>query len=61
MPFERLMELVSTLGPEDRERPMGELADRWGEPAARIADAITAVRVCRGERTYITMSERGSG
>lgn len=57
MPFERLMELVSVLGPEDRERPMGELASRWNEPTARIADAITAVRVCRGERTYIAVQD----
>lgn len=57
MPFERLMEEVAALGDEDRQRPMGDLADRWGEPASRIADAITAVRVMRGERTYISLTE----
>jgi hypothetical protein len=56
MPFEKLMELVRDLSPEDRELPMGALADRWGEPAARIADAVTAVRVLNGERTYLTVS-----
>lgn len=53
MPFERLMELVAALDGEDRQRPMGELAERWGEPAARIMDAADALRVMRGERTYL--------
>lgn len=52
-PFEKLMELVAGLSDEDWQLPMGKLADRWGEPTARIADAITAVRVTRGERTYV--------
>ena len=55
MPFERLMELVSAISDEDKGRPMRVLSERWGEPASRIADAIDAVRVMRGERTYITM------
>lgn len=53
MPFERLMELVAGLDDEDRRRPLGDLAERWGEPAERIMDAITAVRVTRGEHTYV--------
>jgi hypothetical protein len=56
MPFERLMELVSNLSDEDAELPMGKLAERWGETASRIGDAIDAVRVMRGERTYITVN-----
>jgi hypothetical protein len=55
MPFEKLMEYVSALTDEDAELPMGKLAERWGEPTARIADAITAVRVLNGERTYISL------
>ena len=37
---------------------MGDFADRWGEPAERIMDAITAVRVMNGERTYVTPDGR---
>lgn len=55
MPFQKLMELVDTLSDEDQRRPLGELAGRWGEPAERIMDAIDAVRVLRGEQTYIPL------
>lgn len=55
MPFERLMELVAAISDEDAALPMGVLAERWGEPAGRIGDAIDAVRVMRGERTYVTV------
>ena len=54
MPFERLMEHVAALSDEDKDLPMGVLSGRWGEPASRIADAIDAVRVMNGERTYVT-------
>ena len=54
MPFERLMELVSALSDEDKDRPFAVLSERWGEPVGRICDAIDAVRVMRGERTYVT-------
>jgi hypothetical protein len=53
MPFEKLMEHVASLAEEDWGKSMGELAKRWGEPVERMADAIDAVRVTRGERTYI--------
>ena len=53
MPFEKLMELVADLSDEDKALPMGVLAERWSEKAERIADAISAVRVLSGERTYI--------
>lgn len=56
MPFEKLMEYVAGLGDEDRTLPMGRLAERWGEPVRRIGDAIDAVRVMNGERTYITVN-----
>ena len=56
MPFEKLMEHVASLSEQDMELPMGELAKRWGEPTARIADAMTAIRVMRGERTYIPLT-----
>ena len=55
MPFERLMELAAALSDEDADLPMGKLAERWGEPVQRIADAIDAVRVMNGERTYISL------
>ncbi len=53
MPFERLVEEVSRLSDEDTDLPMGKLAERWGEPAARIADAMDALKMLRGERTRI--------
>lgn len=55
MPFERLMEHVAALGGEDAAVTMGALSDRWGEPAERIMDAIDAVRVMNGERTYVPL------
>jgi hypothetical protein len=51
-PFEKLMERVSALSDEEESLPLGKLAERWGESAERIMDAITAVRVANGERTY---------
>jgi hypothetical protein len=56
MPFEKLMEYVAGLGEADWVQSMGVLAERVGEPAERLADAVTAVRVMAGERTYITVS-----
>jgi hypothetical protein len=53
IPFERLMELVSALSEADWRMTLGQLGERWNETPERIADAITAVRVLRGERTYI--------
>jgi hypothetical protein len=47
MPFEQLMERVQALSDEDAGLPMGRLAERWGEPVQRIADAIAALRVLR--------------
>lgn len=58
MPFEVLMEHVAALTDEDAALPMGQLAERWGEPVQRIADAVTAVRVLAGERTYVTVDGR---
>jgi hypothetical protein len=55
MPFEKLMEHVAALTDEDAELPMGQLAERWGEPTERIRDAIDAVRVLNGECTYISV------
>lgn len=53
MPFERLMERVASLPEEDWQLPMGVLAQRWGEPTNRIADAIDAVKVLNGRASYI--------
>jgi hypothetical protein len=55
MPFEMLMEHVATLSEADGAPTLGELAERWGEPARRIADAIDAVQVMRGGWTYVTV------
>jgi hypothetical protein len=57
MPFERLMEYAASLGEEDEATSMGELATRVGETADRLSDAVTAVRVMAGERTYISPVE----
>lgn len=57
MPFERLMEYAASLGEDDWAKSMGELAARVGEPAERLSDAVTAVRVRNGERTYISPVE----
>ena len=54
MPFEKLMEHVSALSEEDAALTLGDLSKRWGEPSSRIGDAIDAVRVMSGERTYVT-------
>ena len=56
MPFEKLMEHVAAIGPGEKHLPMGAFAERWGEPTERIMDAIDAVRVMRGERTYISLT-----
>lgn len=57
VPFEKLMEAVAGLSEADAQMSMGELAGRLGEPDPwRVADAATAVRVCNGERTYVSLS-----
>jgi hypothetical protein len=53
MPFERLMQQVAALPEQDRDLTMGVLSQRWGEPASRIGDAIDALKVLRGEPSYI--------
>lgn len=54
IPFERLMEAVTGLSDAEPQVPLGELAHRLGEPDPwRVADAIVAVQVVSGERTYI--------
>lgn len=60
MPFEKLMEHVAAVSPDERDLPLGVFAERWGEPVERITDAITAVRVMRGERTYISLTEEST-
>lgn len=54
MPFERLMEYAATLGPEDGEESVSALAGLVGEDPFRLLDAIAAVRVMAGERTYVS-------
>lgn len=54
MPFERLMEYAAGLGEDDWALSLGELASRVGEPPERLADAVMAVRVMAGERTYVS-------
>jgi hypothetical protein len=56
VPFEKLMEFVECLSEQDRERSMGDLASAADTTADRLADAVTAVRVLHGERTYIEIS-----
>lgn len=54
MPFESLMEYAASFSAEEAEMSLGELARRVGEAPERLADAITAVRVVRGERTTVS-------
>jgi len=61
MPFEVLMEHVAALSPDEQELPLGVLSERWGEPAARISDAIDALKVVRGERSYISVRAEPPG
>ena len=56
LPFARLMELCAQLPEEDWNLAISVLSQRWGEPAARISDAIDAVQVMRGEETYLTVA-----
>lgn len=56
MPFERLMEYAAGLSEEDRQLTLGELAARVSEDPARLADAVDALRVLAGERTYVSVS-----
>jgi hypothetical protein len=48
VPFERLMEYAASLTAEDLAEPLGQLAARAGVFPERLADAMTAVRVCNG-------------
>lgn len=57
MPFEKLMEYAAGLREQDRDKSMGELAARVDESAGRLADAVTALRVMSGERTYVSVTE----
>jgi hypothetical protein len=59
MPFERLMEAVTDAQAAgiNPDTTMGQLSERWGEPPERIMDAIDAVRVMRGECTYISLTD----
>ena len=58
MPFERLMEYAAGLTEADSQLSLGELAGRVGEDPWRLADAVTAVRVLGGERTYVSLEIR---
>jgi hypothetical protein len=61
IPFERLMEAVAGFSEEDVQRTLGELARQLGEPDPwRVADAITAVQVAAGCRTYVEIRAQDS-
>lgn len=58
MPFEKLMEYAASLELlGDGELTMGELAGRADESAERLMDALAAVRVLRGDRTYVSAAD----
>jgi SpoU rRNA methylase family enzyme len=64
-PFELLMqmcaEVMGRAAANDSAGPtLGGLAEKWGEPIERVMDAIDAVRVLAGERTYVSVPP-GSG
>jgi hypothetical protein len=56
MPFGKLVDLVEALPEADWALPMGELAERWGEPVNRVADAIDALKIKRGKPSYISVN-----
>ena len=47
------MELTAAALAREGNPTLGDLAEQWGEPAARIGDAIDALKVMRGEPSYI--------
>lgn len=53
IPFERLAEQVAGLSAEDQELSLGTLAERFGVTTARLCDAVDALKMLRGERTYL--------
>jgi hypothetical protein len=60
IPFERLVERVLAMTPEEQEMPLGELAGKWGGAAQgvtprRLLDAFACEKMLRGERTYFTI------
>jgi hypothetical protein len=57
VPFELLVEQVTALSGTDRELPVGVLAGRLGTTAERLADAVTAARMLRGERTCLPLKD----
>jgi hypothetical protein len=61
IPFERLVEQVAAvLSTADQDLPMGTLAARFEVSTDRLADAIDALKMLRGERTYIPYQGTGS-
>jgi hypothetical protein len=58
LPFEKLMQWAAELDARaDADVTLGDLARRWDVPTARVMDAIDAVRVLRGERTYLPVGD----
>jgi hypothetical protein len=52
------MEYAAGLGDAELHHDgLAELAARVDEPASRLADAVTAVRVLAGERTHVSVSD----
>lgn len=49
-PFVDLMEMVASLDPNDQVT-FGELSERWGEPVARIMDAVDADKMLEAAMT----------
>jgi hypothetical protein len=56
-PFEKLMELVDEAHNKEPQSKIRDLSKRWDETPERIMDAIDALRVKSGERTYIDLPE----
>jgi hypothetical protein len=55
------MELVDEVPELYGDVSLGELAERWGEPAGRIADAIDAMKVVHGQVSYLpVVMDRGT-
>jgi SpoU rRNA methylase family enzyme len=56
-PFEKLVEEVQALSGAEAELSMGTIAERLGVTVERLADAMDAVKMLRGEPTYISLEQ----
>lgn len=61
MPFERLMELMAQELNTNRTLTLGDAALKYNESMERVADAIDALKVVNGVRSYIRIVDLEGG